>query len=839
MKTAAATMLLAMSGLRHRRGRTAMCIVGVAAGVALAVAVRVQTTSPTLSQGPTQRALVGLTTVQAVARGPAGMPVAAYHAVQRLPSVDAVAPVSVQSVAITGPRGRSSVLLVGVDRRLEQIGISIGSAASRELQASDVGLYLPTGLARKLGLRPGDDVMVSGADGVKQTLLSRTLARLGDQDIASAPIAVAPLGLAQTLTGQTGRISRLLILESTRSAADRVALAAAVGGGADLRDPDWETGLIAQATRLYGVAAGLFAVLCLLLGVIVVYAVTLLAAVDGRRAIATLAALGCAPARLVGVLICEAVLVGATGGAAGTLLGWWLVHALGSSPADQLSFTFIIPDDLRLGVGTAAAGLLGGIAISIAATLAANASLVTEPPAAALAAPAEPLRSVRWTWLAGAAGASAIVIAVIVTQLAPGLGVLSVCLVAGGSVLLVPGLLALLVGAVERVLPRPGGAGSLGVSEFACAPTRGSAMAAVVAVMVIGIIVVQSSNRNLQRGADMLANAALYSADLWATAAGNDAFLSRPMTPRARELIVDQSGVAGVRTHRTVFMDWQERRVMVLSLDTDRGGVRFTADVQRMLPGTGVQPALREGTAVLISRELARKHAVALGDRVTIPTPSGQRTLPIVGYVSNYGWQPGVIQLSSGAIERWWREPSLTALQIDVHAGADLPAVRERLQRVTAPLGLEIDPPALLRQRVRDTTRAGLAPLRNISWLLALGGVLALIASLVAAIMQRARRVATLQAIGIKRRQLLVSLTVEFAAATCAGVLAGLAGGLAAHRLALGYLADVTGIPVAYVIEPATLGAAMALATAAALAVPLLSLSWLSRIPVRSSFADV
>ncbi len=816
-----------------------MCILGVAAGVALAVAVRIQTTSLTLTQGATERALGGRTSVQAVARGPAGMPVSAFRAVQRLPSVDAVAPVSVQNVSIEGPRGRSTVLLVGVDRRLEQLGIPIGSALGDQVQAIDVGLYLPAHLARKLGLQPGDAVLVSGAAGRRETLLSHTVTRLGDQEIGSAPIALAPLGLAQTLTGQSGRITRFLIRESRRTAADRRALNAAIGRGADLRAPGWESDLLAQATQLYRIAADLFVVLCLLLGAIVVYAVTLLAAADRRREIATLAALGCAPARLVTVLVCEAVAVGAAGGVAGTLLGWWLVHALGTSPADELSFAFIISDDVRLAGATAAAGVLGGIAISIGATLAANASLAGEPPSRALAAPAEMPRAVRWTRFFAAAGATQILAGVILPQLAPRLGVLAVCLVAGGVVLLVPGFVSLLVVIVERALPRPAGWGGLGISEFRCSPARGSAMGAVVAVMVIGIIVVQSANRNLQRSADALAKDTLFSADLWATAAGNDAFLSRAMTPEALDALVAQPGVAGVRSHRTVFMDWHDRRVLVLSLDTDRSGSRLTADVQRLQAGVNARQRLHDGAALLISRELADAHDVALGGRLTIPTPSGPRALPIVGYISNYGWQPGAIQLSSGAIARWWREPSLTAVQIDLLSGHDASAVRRRLQAVTAPLGLEIDTPELLRQRVRDTTHAGLAPLRKISSLLALAGVLALAASLIAATMQRARRIATLQAMGMQRRQVFSSLTAEFAIITVAGGVAGVAGGLAAHRLALDYLSEVNGTPVVYAIEPAALGLALALALAVALTVPLLSLSWLSRIPVRSSFADV
>ncbi len=812
-----------------------MCIIAVAAGVALAVAVRVQATSLTGGQG-IERALVGRTSVEAVARGPVGMPVSVFHAVEKLRSVTAVAPILVQSVAVEGPRGRSVVLLVGGDRRLQQIGSPVGSAVGVPRRARDVGLYLPTDLARTLGVRPGDRMTVVGPSGPRETLLSATLRPEIDEDVGSTPIALAPLGLAQTLTGQHGRLTRLLIVESAQS--DRRALRAAVGPTGELRPPDWESGLLAQASELYRRVTDLFALLCIVLGAVVVYAVTLLAAVDRRREIAVLTALGCAPARLIGVIVCEAIIVGGAGGLAGTTAGWALAHALGLLPADHLSFAFTISDELRLGWDTAAAGMLGGIAIAIGATLTASASLIAEPPANALAMRREALRSSRGSHAARAGGATALAGAGVVMVVAPELGVLAICLVLLGATLLVADVLALLVRSIERVRRAPGGAAALGISEIRCSPGRGAATAALVAVVVAGVVTLNSAALNFERSADEVADDTFANADLWATAAGNDAWVTRAISPATADVLRTQPGVADVRPHRTVLMDWHGRRILVYSADTVATQSSLRMDPQGRPVDNEASRSIGDGTAMLISRELAGAHDVKLRDTVTIPTPSGPQSLQIVGYVGNYGWPPGIVGLSSDAIRRWWSEPSLTGLKIDVQTGAQTTVVRQRLTQAAASLGVEIDAPELLRERVRNATNAGLVPLRKTALVLAILGALAATTSLIGVIMQRARRMATLRAIGMENRHVLQSLAAEFATISLAGGLVGLIAGLAAHRMVLQYLVAVHGYPADYGIEPAVLGVTLSVVGAAVLLVPLLSLWWLAKVPIRNTFSD-
>ena len=122
--------------------------------------------------------------------------------------------------------------------------------------------------------------------------------------------------------------------------------------------------------------------------------------------------------------------------------------------------------------------------------------------------------------------------------------------------------------------------------------------------------------------------------------------------------------------------------------------------------------------------------------------------------------------------------------------------------------------------------------------MLALFAVVALAVSLIAALLQRARRVATLRAIGMREHHALASLAAESAAVAVAGGAVGLAGGLLDHALVVAYLRRATDFPAAYALEPSVILLAIAVATAACVLVPIMSLPALSVVRVRNTPSD-
>ena len=94
-----------------------LAVAGIAVGVALLFASQVANTSLAGSVTRLTNGLVGEARLQLAARDPQGFNERLFAEVDRLPGVQAAAPVLQRSVNVIGPNGAASVDLVGVDSR--------------------------------------------------------------------------------------------------------------------------------------------------------------------------------------------------------------------------------------------------------------------------------------------------------------------------------------------------------------------------------------------------------------------------------------------------------------------------------------------------------------------------------------------------------------------------------------------------------------------------------------------------------------------------------------------------------------------------------------------------
>ena len=63
---------------------------------------------------------------------------------------------------------------------------------------------------------------------------------------------------------------------------------------------------------------------------------------------------------------------------------------------------------------------------------------------------------------------------------------------------------------------------------------------------------------------------------------------------------------------------------------------------------------LREGGWAAISQTIAREDHLRLGERFTLPTPTGNATLRLAATIANYGWLPGAIVMNGDDHARLW-----------------------------------------------------------------------------------------------------------------------------------------------------------------------------------------
>jgi ABC-type lipoprotein release transport system permease subunit len=265
-----------------------------------------------------------------------------------VPGVRAVAP-RLLAFGLVGREARSqSALFIGVDASAE-------AAASRVPKAVVDGGWLPNGgfvgtsgrpvvlgegLARLLAARVGDELvaLLQTADGSMGDDRLRVVgvARTGTSvlDRQGAWMRQADLGYLAALEGQAHtlmvRIERGADLEQTA-----VALRAALAGvaGPELVVRTWQAlaSDLYQLVQLMDATVGLVYGLIFFVAALGILNAQRMSALERRRELAVMMAMGATPARTAGLLMVETVLLTALGAAAGALLGWaavaWHAHA--------------------------------------------------------------------------------------------------------------------------------------------------------------------------------------------------------------------------------------------------------------------------------------------------------------------------------------------------------------------------------------------------------------------------------------------------------------------------------------------------------------------------------
>ncbi|HUH39041.1 MAG TPA: FtsX-like permease family protein [Spongiibacteraceae bacterium] len=162
--------------------------------------------------------------------------------------------------------------------------------------------------------------------------------------------------------------------------------------------------------------------------------------------------------------------------------------------------------------------------------------------------------------------------------------------------------------------------------------------------------------------------------------------------------------------------------------------------------------------AVMISEPLARRRHLRPGDSLALPGDRGEQRFTVAGVFRDYGDEHGRVLIHLDHYHRGWQDPGQSSLAIELAPGGD----GERLQgaiidTLAALRGAEPGVRLVTRNQVRERalgifeqTFAVTQALRLLVLCIALAGI---VSSLVIYQQFRARQLATLQALGMDRRQ--------------------------------------------------------------------------------------
>ena len=189
----------------------------------------------------------------------------------------------------------------------------------------------------------------------------------------------------------------------------------------------------------------------------------------------------------------------------------------------------------------------------------------------------------------------------------------------------------------------------------------------------------------------------------------------------------------------------------------------------------------RNAVLALVSEAFSERFQIHRGDQVQVPVAGGFRTVTIAGIFADYGNERGSLLIEQQQFSRWFGNELVVSLILALKPGYDAETVRAELR--TSYPGLGIFTSGYLRGqslRIFHQTFAVTYALELIGIVVAVAGLAFTMASL---LWERRADLATLRALGMRRKELAGAAALEGAMTAGAGVLMGLA-----VSVALGWL---------------------------------------------------
>ena len=774
--------------LRHHPWRNAAAVVAVMLGVALALSVHLINASALSEFSQAVRSVNGQPDL--TLRASQGQfDESLYARIASLPEVSVASPVLELSTYAQAAGGtRQSLRVLGVDALL--LARLAPELLPRPADADDrFAFFAPATVflnaAAQNALGAGSLQLQSGLN-----MLAVRVA--GSVAAGGGPLAVMDLGAAQDLFGRGGELTRVDL--QLRAGVDRADFVRRQHSAADWpaqlqwSEPGDAAQRVSQLSRAYRINLTVLALVALFTGAFLVFSVLSLSVAKRAQQLALLGVLGLGGATRLQLVLCESLLLGLLGSAAGVALGSALAalalrllggdlgggYFAGIAPVLQWSWAAALTYG---GLGVVAALVGGWWPARTAQQL---------PPAQSLkglgVAPAG--HGHAWLSLALLLGGALLALLPPVAGIALG-AYLSVALLLVGGIGALPGLIGLLYGRLsplvaKRALPMLAVERARRVRESA-----GVAVSGVVASLSLAValtIMVASFRHSVTDWLDVVLPADLYVRTAGSSAAGETAYFS----PEFVQAVAAVPGVARVGG----------LRVTQLLLSPDQPAVALIArDMQtpaRVLPLVGPALSVPAGAiGIYVSEPMLTRYQASVGQffepMANSFAKTGEPRFFVAGVWRDYARQFGAIAMDEQDFVRLTGDRRVNDLALWLAPGAREDAVQAGIRQLAA----QSTGPGLNSELI-ELASAGQIRTRSLQifdrsfavtyWLQAVAiaiGLFGVAANFSAQVLARRKEFGLLAHLGLTRRQVLSVVAGEGAAWTVMGSLAGLALGLA------------------------------------------------------------
>ena len=368
--------------LRHP-WQSALMVLGITLGVAVAVAVDLANASATRAFDYSTDSVAGRATHQILA-GPQGLDEALYVTLRRdgLATQGIPAAPIVSDYVYSPQLGDRPFQLLGVDPFAEapfrNYLWGTGQAPAGDLTAlltRPGAVLLTSDTAAYYGLAPGDQLSLEVGGYPRQAFLVGLLTPADELSRRTLDgLVLADIATAQELSDRLGRLDRIDLILPTSSGAMSADLAALLPAGVQVVEVEARTGTIQEMTAAFRLNLLALSLLALVVGLFLIYNTMTFSVVQRRPLFGTLRALGVTRREVCALVVSEALLVGILGAVLGLglgiLMGRGAVQAV-TQTINDLYFVVTVQE-----IQIPASSLIKGALLGILATV-----FVAAPPA--------------------------------------------------------------------------------------------------------------------------------------------------------------------------------------------------------------------------------------------------------------------------------------------------------------------------------------------------------------------------------------------------------------------------------------------------------------------------
>ncbi|MFH1016925.1 MAG: FtsX-like permease family protein [Pseudomonadota bacterium] len=779
--------------LRHARThkvRTALTLSGVALGVAVVIAINTVNHSILESFRRMIDSIAGRATLQVTA-GDAGVPEDLWERIEKSPCVRYVTPVIQQLVRV--PQfGDETVLILGIDftgdEEFRDYRFSKGGSQVEDPLAflnDPEAVLVSDQLADQFDKNTGDRIGIRTAEGTRTLRVMGHLKAEGPARAFGGNFMVMDVFAAQALFGREGRFDRydVITAESFTVQQAMTRLKRDLDGAYEVKTPA-ERGDNAR-TLLASFQAGLTmgAFVALLVGLFLIYNTMQISVAQRRKEISIARALGARRRDVIRLFVGEALILGCIASALGVGIGLWLASFLLKtvSGAVSLNFLRVRPDQIYSSAGILMFGFLCGVGASVIASLgpARTAASITPVEGLKFDVGGKPFRPT-WTTINAKIALVLSIFTVLLWWIATRLpGVywgygtqLGVTLV---FAFLAPTLLVTAFRFFARI-PRRFFPPSERLA-FEQLPRQAARAAVTLSAIMLGFaMVVEIDNYiySLKRTIERWVIQTI-PADLFVTSGAKLARSeNRPMRADLADTIAAWPEVRAVDQVRMVQVDFNGVPITLLS---NRPEIYLTHVPREFIDGSRNEALrlLNDRPTVLVAENFKRRFRKGIGDVLDLPTPKGILPVLIVGVVEDYTSDRGIVIMSRAQFTKSFDDPLVDSLDVFLRDPGDAHRVRKRV------LSLEGIAPDLfvltnkeMREevfRIIDETYKVVKVLEIIAVLVSILGI---VNTILASVLERARMIGVLRALGATRRQITRMVIAEGGYLTFGGLVLGL-----------------------------------------------------------------